>query len=151
LISTPRTSLSITNPKMKKLLISCLVCLFAGCATDPIMSGKPQDWQGHQASELRAAWGEPTRIIPSTNEAEVWEYSAAKDVIIPKGENMNLGFGGFRSGSVGGSSGAFSMEKRPEDRPAQEGQLFRFKIRKGKIVEWYANRTVNGHVVWEDH
>ncbi len=94
-------------------------------------------------------WGEPARVVTSPKGDEVWEYEKSKDYIVPKGENVNLGFGGI--GSSGGGAGAFSMEKRPEDRQANEGRLFRFKVSNGKVVEWYANRSVNGRVIWEDH
>ena len=126
-----------------------VVILLVGCAGDPLMSGKPQDWIGHPASDLRSAWGEPTRIMTESNGAEVWEYHKASDVIIPKGENMRLGFSGV--GGPYGGSGGFSMEKRPDDRPAKDEQLFRFKIRNGKVNRWYAARMLDGRVIWEDH
>jgi len=129
--------------RIRRWLSLCVFAALVGCASDPLMSGKPQDWVGHQATELRAVLGEPTRILPSAKGGEVWEYVKGKDYVIPNGENLSGGFGG----GVGG----FSMEKRPEDQAAHEEQLFRFKIKNGVVSEWYANRTVNGRVVWEDH
>jgi hypothetical protein len=136
--------------KLRKLLASIFfAALAAGCATsDPVMSGKPQDWVGHEGSELRSVMGEPTRVIPNANGDQVWEYEKSKDFIIPRGENMSLGFAGI--GSSAGGAGGFSMEKRPDDQQSRETQLFRFKIRNGKVVRWYANRAVNGKIVWED-
>lgn len=134
---------------MKKLMAALAVAFAAGCASDPLMSGKPQDWVGHQSSQLRATMGEPNKVIASTKGAEIWEYVKDKDYVIPRGENMSLGFRGL--GGPYGGSGGFSMDKRPDDRQTHEEQLFRFKIKNGKVTEWYANRTVNGQVVWEDH
>ena len=131
------------------LIISLIVLILTGCASDPLMSGKPQDWVGHQATELRGAMGEPARIIPSANGAEIWEFVKDKDYVVPKGENMSFGFGGL--GGPHGGAGAFSMEKRPDDQAAHETKLFRFKIKNGVVSEWYANRVVNGRMVWEDH
>lgn len=134
---------------MKQLLLAVLISV-VGCSTpDPMVTGKPQDWRGRPAVDLRTAWGEPTRIIPQSNGDEVWEYRESSDFVIPKGENINLGFGGL--GSDRGGGGAFSMEKRPEDRIGHEVKLYRFKIRAGKIEEWYAARIVNGRTVWEDN
>ena len=62
---------------------------------------------------------------------------------------MSFGFAGIGS-SVGGAGG-FSSEKRPEDHVSREEQIYRFKIRGGRIVEWYAARIVDGRKVWEDH
>ncbi len=134
---------------MKSLWMVLISVLLTGCVSDPVLTGKPQHWKGKSASDLKAAWGAPTRIIPESNGTEVWEYHKATDMIIPKGENMRLGFGGL--GGQFGGSGAFSMEKRPEDRPAREEQVFRFKVRDGKITRWYAARILDGRIVWEDH
>ncbi len=135
---------------MKPVFPILLVAFFVGCASpDPMVTGKPQDWRGKLALDLRAAWGEPTRIITATNGDEVWEYHEGNSMVIPKGESMSLGFGGL--GSPSGGAGGFSSEKRPEDRTSRVEKLFRFKIRGGKIVEWYAARSVDGRTVWEDH
>jgi hypothetical protein len=134
---------------MKKNLSLLLLAFLVSCATsDPMVTGKPQDWKGKPASDLKSAWGEPTRIIPSSTGAEVWEYARSADYVIPKGENMRLGFAGL--GAASGGAGGFSLEKRPEDRNSREDELFRFKIRNGKIIQWYAARFVDGRKVWED-
>ena len=127
----------------KRHLSLFVFALLVGCASDPAVTGKPQDWMGHPASDLRASQGEPTKIVHQSNGDEVWEYVNSRGYIVPKGESMSAG--------LGGGVGGFSMEKRPEDRPAEEINLSRFKIRNGKVVEWYASRSVNGRVVWQDH
>lgn len=129
------------------LLISILLC---GCASSvPLLTGKPQDWKGKPADDLRAGWGEPTHVMRESNGDEVWEYREAGNRVIPKGESMSFGFAGI--GSPYGGAGGFSSEKRPEDRVSHEENVCRFKIRDGKIRDWYAARIIDGRTVWEDH
>lgn len=61
--------------------------------TDPMVTGLPQHWKGKPAADLKAAMGEPTRIIPQSTGAEVWEYVRSEQVLIPKGENSSFAFG----------------------------------------------------------
>ena len=134
---------------MKRIaLLLALLALF-GCASDPLVTGKPQDWKGRAAADLRTAMGTPTRIITAANGDEIWEYYLSRDRMIPKGESMNFSFGGL--GSTAGGAGGFASEKRPEDRLSRVEQLRRFKIHKGKVTEWYAANIVDGRTVWEDH
>jgi hypothetical protein len=140
----------LIDMKFLKLIAFALAAFLIGCATsDPMVTGKPQHWKGKPSLDLRTAWGDPTRVIPQANGDQVWEYSRSGDFTVPKGESMSLGFRGL--GGAYGGSGGFSMEKRPEDRMSREEELYRFKIRKEKIVEWYAARFVDGRKVWEDH
>ena len=133
---------------MKSALSVLLVAFLVGCASsDPMVTGKPQDWRGKPAVDLRAAWGDPTRVVTASNGDEIWEYREGADYTIPKGESIRAGLGS----SPSGGAGMFSMEKRPEDRTSRQEQLFRFKIRQGKIIDWYAARFVDGRTVWEDH
>lgn len=135
---------------MKTILAILVVAVLVGCvSSDPLMTGKPQDWQGKPASDLKAALGEPMHVITASNGDEIWEYHKANDVVIPKGENMSFGFAGL--GSSAGGAGGFSSEKRPEDRISRVENLYRFKIRGGKVREWYAARIMDGRIVWEDH
>lgn len=137
---------------MKSLFPLLTLSLLVGCATsDPLMTGKPQDWKGKPAADLRAGWGEPTSTIRQSNGDEVWVYHKAGDRVIPKGESTSFAFGGIGTGSTYGASAGFSSEKRPEDRLSHEENVCRFKIRNGKIREWYAARIVDGRTVWEDH
>jgi hypothetical protein len=133
---------------MKQTFSILLVAFLVSCASpDPMVTGKPQDWKGKASIDLRTALGEPTRIISQSNGDEVWEYRESADYTIPKGESIRAGLGS----SPSGGTGLFSMEKRPEDRTSRQEQLFRFKIRQGKIIEWYAARFADGRKVWEDH
>lgn len=127
------------------LVLSILI--FSGCASDPLVTGKPQDWVGKPAVDLKKFMGEPQQSITSANGAEVWTYRSAEDRIIPKGESMSF-FGGANTERA---AGAFSSEKRPEDRMTKIEHLYRFKVKGGIVTEWYAARIVDGRTVWEDH
>ena len=140
------------KPTQNIALVS-LVCLaLFGCATaDPRITNKPADWKGKPAADLVRFQGEPTRVVKDADGSELWEYYKAEDMIIPKGENTSF-FGGIfgGSGAINGS-GAFSSEKRPEDRKARVENTMRFKIQEGRIVSVFASRSVDGRVVWQDH
>jgi hypothetical protein len=145
------------RPVARKLLTATVIPIFVvaltfcGCATDPMVTGLPQHWKGKPATDLKAAMGEPNRIVQQSSGAEVWEYIRSEQVMIPKGENTSLAFGLAGGGNSFGGAGGFSSEKRPEDRTSNVENLRRFKIEKGKVTSWYAARIVDGRVVWEDH
>jgi len=77
-----------------------------------------------KAADLTQFMGEPQRIVKSTDGSELWEYHKANDMVVPKGESTSF-FGG---GNNYGLSGAFSSEKRPEDRTSSVEHIARFKI-----------------------
>ncbi len=91
--------------------------------------------------------GEPQRVVKDPDGSELWEYYKQRDMIIPKGESMSF-FGG---GSNYGLGGAFSSEKRAEDRTARVEDIMRFKIRQGVIVAVFASRVVDGRIVMQNH
>jgi hypothetical protein len=137
---------------------SLLALVFAGCASDPLLSGKPQDWQGKPAADLRAAWGEPTKVI-TQSDGEYWEYTNGKDYVIPASEDTNFRLGGGSSGynsgtgassSGFGASGGISKSKSGE-RVSHVENVARFLIRDGKVKKWSAARIVDGQTVWSDH
>ena len=77
-----------------------------------------------KAADLTQFMGEPQRIVKSTDGSELWEYHKVNDMVVPKGESTSF-FGG---GNNYGLSGAFSSEKRPEDRTRSVEHIARFKI-----------------------
>ena len=132
-----------------------MICVgLFGCATttaDPRITNNLADWRGRPAAELVGFQGEPTRVVKDPDGSELWEYYKAVDMIVPKGENMSF-FGGVFGGSgASGGSGAFSSEKRPEDRTSHVESTMRYKIRQGVIVAVFASRVIDAKVVWEDH
>jgi hypothetical protein len=131
---------------MKLFLSASAVLFLFGCATDPLMTGKPQDWQGHPSSELRMSWGEPTKSFHKEDGSEVWEYRKVGGTVIPRQDNTQFGFGGNRFGG----SGQVNTVHEPE-RVAEFENVFRFTVKGGKVTKWYAARYVDGRVVWEDH
>lgn len=136
---------------MKKLLVGfCLVAVVTGCASNPVLTGKPQHWKGKSVADLRAALGEPTRVIPQGKGIEVWEYVNAGDFVAPKEENTNFRVGGSGGGPFFGASGGINTVTQGE-RLSRYENVTRFEIRNGKVRKWYASRLVDGRVVWEDH
>ena len=91
--------------------------------------------------------GEPERIVSSADGSELWEYHKVNNMVVPKGESTSF-FGGGNSFSLGG---AFSSEKRPEDRTSRVENIARFKIQQGIIVGVYAARFIDGRTVNENH
>jgi hypothetical protein len=96
----------------RKILIILSALALVGCASDPLMTGEPHDWVGHLASDLKAAMGEPTRVIHQSNyqdndpaiaklfegksgKSEIWEYVQTGDAISPKESDTKFRFGGF--------------------------------------------------------
>ena len=135
---------------MKRISFVCLLAfVLAGCASDPLLTGKPQDWQGKPAADLRAAWGEPTKVI-TQSDGEYWEYSNSGDYLAPAEENMRFNAGGFGSGGGFGASGAVKTTKQGE-RISRYENIARFLIRDGKVKKWSASRIVDGQTVWSDH
>ena len=143
-----QSALAVSFASVKATIVILLAVLLVSCASDPMVTGKPQHWKGKPAADLETAWGKPTRVVTASSGDQIWEYYQSGDLLIPKGENMSFGFAGI--GASTGGAGAFSSEKRPEDRVSREVKLFRFKVRDGKIREWYAARTLDGRTVWED-
>ena len=137
-------------PSMKKLALALMAALLFGCATDPLLTGLPQDWQGKPAADLRAAWGEPTRTISESGGVEVWEYLKAGDFVAPKREDTSFRVGGGGGSAMFGASGGISTVKHDE-RLSRYENVWRFKIKKGRVTAWYAARMEDGRVIWQDH
>ncbi len=147
------------KPAQNIALVSLVcLCLF-GCATgnpsDPRITNNPADWNGKPSATLVQFQGEPQRVVKDADGSELWEYYKANDMVIPKGENTSF-FGGIFGGSSGSAgafsgSGAFSSEKRPEDRTTHVEHTMRFKIRQGVIIAVFGSRVIDGKVVWQDH
>jgi len=123
--------------------------LLGACATNPVLSGKPQDWKGRSAEEMRAALGNPTKIIPQ-KDGEVWVYSKSGEFVAPAEENMRFSAAGGGGGTFMGASGGVNTTKQPQ-RQAEYENVWRFLVKGGKVKKWYAQRFVDGQVVWEDH
>jgi hypothetical protein len=129
-------------------LLSMICIGLFGCGTaDPRITGQMQDWRGKPAADLTQFMGEPQRIVRSTDGSELWEYHKVNDMVVPKGESTSF-FGG---GNNYGLSGAFSSEKRPEDRTSSVEHIARFKIFQGTIVGVYVARFIDGRTVMENH
>lgn len=136
---------------MKSLFIGiCLTAVLSGCASNPVLTGKPQHWKGRSVAELKAALGEPTRVIAQAKGVEVWEYINGGDFVAPKEENTNFRVGGSGGGALFGAGGGISTVTHGE-RLSRFENVTRFEIRHGKVKRWYASRVVDGRVVWEDH
>lgn len=136
---------------MQRLMLSLLgFVLLAACASNPVLTGKPQDWKGKPAGDLRAVLGKPTRIITQTDGSEIWEYVNSGEFIAPQEENTSFRMGGGSGGGMFGASGGINTVTHGQ-RLSQYQNITRFQIRKGKVKGWYASRIVDGRVVWEDH
>jgi len=134
-----------------RLAFLALVCAgLLGCATNPVMSGRPQDWRGHSAEEMRAGLGEPTSIKPQTDGSEIWEYRKSGDFVAPAEENMSFRAGGFSNGGFAGANGKVRTLKSGEHEASYEN-IWRFQFRNGKVRRWSAARLVDGVTVWSDH
>src|SRR5262245_36700912 len=94
---------------MRKLVIVFIgFLLTAGCASNPLLTGKPHDWQGKPATDLKTALGEPTRVIPQSDGTEIWEYVNSGDYVAPKEENTSFRMGGAGGGGMFGASGGIN-------------------------------------------
>jgi hypothetical protein len=115
----------ITNMKRIRYAVTCALAsaLFGlvGCATNPLMTGEPDDWVGHTTTELRAGLGEPNRVVPQADGKEVWEYV---------------------------STGTYVRENRS---PGTYENLSRYGIKNGIIKSWFFERAEDGRVVEKDH
>lgn len=134
--------------RIAPILLSC--ALLAGCASNPVMTGKAEHWVGHLASELRENWGPPTKIVTQAKGIEVWEYSESGDYLSPASQNTSFRFGGFGSGGAIGGGGGISTVQNKEH-VGRYQKVFRFEIKQGKVRAWYAARIEDGRVVWEDN
>jgi len=133
---------------MKTLAFLLSVITLTGCATsNPLMTGKPQDWMWKPAAELKTALGEPTRVIPQQDGAEIWEYVTKEEFVAPGEEKMTFGAG---KAPFGGIAGGSRTTKRGE-RASSYVNTWRYLIRDGKVRKWYAERMEDGKVVWSDH
>ena len=136
---------------MRKLVAAaCLGLILIGCASDPLMTGLPQDWQGKRAEDLRHTLGEPTRIQTESDGSEVWEYRESGDFVAPGEEHTSFRMGGASGSGMFGAHGGIKTLKSGE-REARYENVARFKIRNGKVKAWYAERLVDGERVWSDH
>ena len=143
---------------LRKLIVpATLALLLAGCAGDPLLTNKPQDWQGHPASDLKAAWGEPNKIT-SQSDGEYWEYYKSGDYLAPPKDSTSFRIGGSSSGYTSdglstsgfGANGGITTTKQGE-RVSHFENVTRFLIRDGKVRKWSAARIVDGETVWSDH
>jgi hypothetical protein len=134
---------------MKTLPLLFAVLLLAGCA-NPVMTGKPQHWMHKPAEDLKAVWGQPTRTIPQKDGTEVWEYVKSGDFVAPGEDDTTFGMRGSGGGGGFRASGGAHTTKRGEH-PSRYENVWRFMIKNGKVCQWYASRTEDGRIVWEDH
>ncbi|HTI70376.1 MAG TPA: hypothetical protein VMF06_10445 [Candidatus Limnocylindria bacterium] len=138
-----------SSAKLRIAVLTAASALY-GCASDPLMSGKPEDWVGHPASELAAAWGQPSRVLPEHTGMEVWEYEKSGELVSPKQNDTSFHAAGADwNGGFGAHGGITSTETR--EHLSQYQNLCRFKIKDGRIKEWYAARLIDGKIVWQDH
>jgi hypothetical protein len=135
---------------MKKIYSALAGVLLTGCVSDPVLTGMPQDWQGKNVADLKAAWGDPTRVIAESNGTEVWEYRKSGQFVAPGEENTAFRMGGGGGSGMFGASGGIKTIKQGERQSAYEN-VARFSVKNGKIKKWYAERFVDGQRVWSDH
>ena len=136
------------KPKQHIALVLLICVALFGCATgDPRITNNPPDWKGKPSATLVQFQGAPQRVVKDPDGSELWEYYKANDMVIPKGENTSF-FGG---GNTYGLGGAFSSEKRPDDRSAHVENIMRFKIHQGVIIGVFSSRVVDGRIVSQDH
>lgn len=121
------------------------IVVLSACASNPMMTGKPQHWKGKTVEQLRAGLGEPSRILPAENGAEIWEYRNSGEFLAPGRETMQF------SGKAlfGAIDGGATTVKQGEHVTGYEN-LQRFEIRGGKVRKWYVERSEGGRVVWSD-
>lgn len=134
---------------MKTPLFMAIAFLFVGCASNPVLTGKPQDWKGKSASDLEAAWGEPTRVISQSDGTEVWEYVKTGEFVAPENERTSFNVGGGGGSTFFGASGGINTTEQGQ-RLSQYENIFRFQINNGKVRKWFAARIVDGQTVWSD-
>jgi hypothetical protein len=135
---------------MKSLFAAIVLLLFTACASNPVLSGKPQDWKGKGADEMRAALGEPTEIKPQADGSEIWIYRKTGEFLAPAKERTDFRVGGAGDGGAFGARGGINSSKRSEQVTDYEN-IWRFQIKNGKVRRWYAQRFEGGQLVWEDH
>lgn len=134
---------------MKTFLI-CAMLLVAGCASNPMLTGKPQHWKGRTTEELLTGLGQPSKVIPQADASEIWVYSRKGDYLAPAEESTKFRMGGGGGESFFGAAGGINTQKQGE-RVTDYENVWRFLVRKGKVRKWYAQRFVGGQLVWEDH
>jgi hypothetical protein len=151
----------------RRILIIFSALALVGCASDPLMTGEPHDWVGHLASDLKAAMGEPTRIIHQSNyqdndpaisklfeaksgESEIWEYVQTGDAVSPKESSTAFNMHGADSNLGFGAHGGINTTESPAHQSHYEN-IWRYEIKNGKVVKWYAARLVDGKTVWSQH
>lgn len=135
---------------MRHLILICAILTFAGCVSNPLLTGKPQDWKGKLAADLRAALGPPIRIIPESGGTEIWEYVNTGEFVAPKEENTSFRMGGAGGSGMFGASGGINTLTHNE-RLSRYENVSRFQIKNGRVKRWYAARVEDGRTVWEDH
>ena len=151
----------------RKLSIMLFALILVGCASDPLMTGEPHDWVGHLASDLRAAMGEPTRIIhqsnyqendpaiaklfePKSGDVEIWEYRTEGETVSPKQSDTGFNRHGADSALGFGAHGGINTTETPAHQSHYEN-IWRYEIQNGKVVKWYAARLLDGKTVWSQH
>jgi hypothetical protein len=134
----------------KTLLFAATLGFLIGCASNPVLTGKPQHWKGKRVEELRAALGIATQIIPQSDGSEIWVYSKRGEFLAPAQERTKFGIMGAGGSSAFGASGGINTVASGE-RVTDYENVWRFQIKNGKVRKWYAQRLEGGQVVWEDH
>jgi hypothetical protein len=133
---------------MNRLIAASLgILLLCACASNPMMTGKPQHWRGKGSEEVRAGLGEPTRILAQGSGSEIWEYRTGGEFLSPGQERMQFGAGRAFMGGIRGTATTVTEGERIKGYE----NLLRLEIRGGKVRKWYAERTEGGRVVWSDH
>ena len=126
---------------------ACLALIvFCGCAHDPVITGKPKHWTGKPSADLRAAWGEPTRIMAAGSNGEYWEYSKTGEFHAPAEKRMR-----FRAGTGFGAASGGVTTTQTDARMSRFEDVVRFLVRDGKVRKWSATQLVDGRVVWTKH
>ena len=134
---------------MKNLIPLLLLGFVIGCASDPLLTGKPQHWKGKRTSDLQIAYGEPTKISKDSM-GELWEYRKSGEFNAPKEDRTEFKMSGSSGFGFFGAGGGISKLQFNEGLRQVEDVL-KFRVKKDRIVGWSAMRLIDGQVVWQDH
>lgn len=87
--------------------------------------------------------------MPQMDGSEIWEYVYAGEFVSPKQENTSFTMGGAQGSGMFGASGGIQTTEQKERLSKYENR-FRFLIEDGEVKDWYAERLVDGRIVWSD-